>query len=93
MGFWQHVRWYWRNRIRNKVVFWWHRHPWRSSLWKAHYNTHFGDHPWFLGIPRCQYCRRAFWRQNRHLSFHAFHSFLDTEIVVIQPREEQSNGS
>lgn len=68
LGFWWHVRWFWRNRVRLKVVFWWHRHPWRSALWKAHYRTHTGQHPWFLGVPLgCRYCTKKFWQQNRHM--------------------------
>lgn len=88
MGLWWKVRWLWRNRIRNPVVFWWHRHPWRSALWKAHYSTHAGNHPWFLGVPCCQYCRRVFWRQNRHLRGQPVSpSFVDTEIVIVPEKE------
>ncbi len=68
LGIWWHIKWFWRTRVWARAFRWWHRHPRRSALWKAHYETHpSGYHPWFLGLPPCRYCRKIFWQRNRHM--------------------------
>ena len=62
---WWRIRW-WRRRLWFKLTYWWAKHPRRSPLWKAHYQTHSVGQPWYLGVPRsCRYCMKAFWQQNK----------------------------
>lgn len=92
LGLWWHIGWYWRNRICFNVVYWWRQHPWRSALWKAHYSTHTGYHPWAYGPPLgCRYCTKSFWKQNRHLRGQKPHPplFASTEIQVTSYADQE----